>query len=374
MPLGRAGPLLVALIACAAAAAIVLLALDDDGPPRAQGPAVDPQLAQLQPRQLAGQRLVCGFQGTALPGIVRQQIAAGELAGVILFERNIRSVEQTRALTAELQAIERAAPLDAPLITAVDEEGGSVSRIPGAPRASAAEIGRRGPGFARGQGAAVGALMTRAGLNLDLAPVLDVARKGGFIAAQRRSFGSRPGRVASVGVAFTQGLGDAGVVATAKHFPGLGSTPDNTDLRPATIRLRAGKLRRVDEAAYDAFARAGGELVMVSSARYPTLGAGVPASQSKAVATGELRGRVGFDGVSITDALEGKGAQVTGPPRKVALRVARAGMDILLYGSCNTAVKAREALGRALRSGRLPRAPFEQSVARILALRAGLAS
>jgi beta-N-acetylhexosaminidase len=372
MRLGRAGLALVAVLACAATAAVAVSVLDDGGPPRAQGPAVDPQLAQLQPRQLAGQRLVCGFRGTTLPAILRQQIAAGELAGVILFERNIRSVAQTRALTTALQAIERPTPLEVPLITAVDQEGGTVSRIPGAPRASAAVIGRRGPGFARGQGAAVGALMTRAGLNVDLAPVLDVARKGGFIAAQRRSFGSRPGRVASVGVAFTQGLRDAGVAATAKHFPGLGSTPDNTDLRPATIRLPAGKLRRVDEAPYEAFTRAGGELVMVSSARYPKLGAGVPASQSRAVATTELRRRIGFDGVSITDALEGKGAQVTGPPKKVALRVARAGVDVLLYGSCNTAVQAREALGRALRAGRLPRAPFEQSVARILALRAGL--
>ncbi|MGH2956276.1 MAG: glycoside hydrolase family 3 N-terminal domain-containing protein [Solirubrobacterales bacterium] len=372
MRLGRAGLALGGLLVCAATAGIAVSVLDGEDPPRAQGPAVDPALAQLQPRQLAGQRLVCGFQGTTLPGVLRQQLAAGELAGVILFERNIRSVGQARALTAELQAIERPAPLDAPLITAVDEEGGSVSRIPGAPRASAAAIGARGPGFARRRGAAVGELMVRAGLNVDLAPVLDVARKGGFIIRQRRSFGSRAGRVSVVGVAFAQGLRDAGVAATAKHFPGLGSTPDNTDLRPATIRLPAGRLRRVDEAPFVAFARAGGKLVMVSSARYPRLGAGVPASQSRATATTELRDRIGFEGVSITDALEGKGAQVTGPPRKVALRVARAEVDILLYGSCNTAVRAREALGRALRDGRLQRAPFEQSVARILALRAQL--
>jgi beta-N-acetylhexosaminidase len=363
--------LAIAAIAAAAAVAAVSLSTDDPGP-KAQTPPQDPGLAQLLPRQLAGQRLVCGFQGPALPATIRQQIAGGELGGVILFERNVRSIEQVRALTRDLQSIPRPDPTSATLITAVDQEGGSVSRLPGAPRASAAEIGRRGPDFARQQGAAVGSLMAGAGVNVDLAPVLDVARPGGFIADQRRSFGRKAGRVAAVGVAFSEGLRGAGIAATAKHFPGLGSTDDNTDLRPATIRLRARKLRRVDEAPFAAFVRSGGELVMVSSARYPALGARAPASHARSVSTTELRSRLGFAGVSITDALEGRGAQVA-PPRKVALRVARAGVDILLYGSCNTAVKAREALGRALRAGTLSRGPFEESVQRILALRAKLA-
>jgi beta-N-acetylhexosaminidase len=363
----------IAAVAALAAAVLAAAVLTSDGAdPKAQSPPQDPAVTQLLPRQLAGQRLVCGFHGTGLPAIIRQQVAAGELGGVILFERNARSIEQVRALTRDLQTIPRPDPTSAPLITAVDQEGGTVSRLPGAPRASAAEIGRRGSNFARSQGAAVGELMRRAGVNVDLAPVLDVARRGGFIAEQRRSFGGRAGRVAAVGLGFTEGLRGAGIAATAKHFPGLGSTDDNTDLRPATIGIKAGKLRRVDEAPFAAFVRAGGELVMVSSARYPPLGARAPASQARAVSTDELRGRLGFTGVSITDALEGRGAQVA-PPRKVALRVARAGVDVLLYGSCNTAVKAREALGRALRSGSLPRAPFEQSVQRVLALRAKLA-
>jgi beta-N-acetylhexosaminidase len=112
---------------------------------------------------------------------------------------------------------------------------------------------------------------------------------------------------------------------------------------------------------------------MVGNARYPRLGARVPASQSPAIAVGELRDRLGFAGVSITDALEARSAQVTGIPKKVALKVARAGVDVLLYGSCNTAIRAREALNRALMDGRLPRGPFEQSVRRILDLRATLA-
>jgi beta-N-acetylhexosaminidase len=363
---------ILAIAAIAAVGALIAVALTSDGPdPQAQSPPPDPAVAQLLPRQLAGQRLVCGFAGAGLPATIRQQVEAGELGGVILFERNVRSIEQVRALTRDIQSIPRPGPTAATLITAADQEGGTVSRLPGAPRASAAEIGRRGPAFARSQGAAVGALMARTGVNVDLAPVLDVARPSGFIAAQRRGFARKASRVTAVGLAFAEGLRQAGIAATAKHFPGLGATDDNTDLRPATIRLRAGKLRRVDEAPFAAFVRAGGELVMVSSARYPALGVRAPASQTRAASTDELRGRLGFTGVSITDALEGRGAQVA-PPRKVALRVAQAGVDILLYGSCNTAVRAREALGRALRAGTLPRGPFEQSVSRVLALRATL--
>ncbi len=328
-------------------------------------------LESLTPRQLAGQRIVCGFPGTSAPATLRQEIAEGELAGVILFARNIRSTRQVAKMTAELQATARRQPVEEPVLISVDQEGGQVYRLPGAPRASAETIGRRGPAFARSQGAAVGRVMRAAGVNVDLAPVLDVKRRGGFIDEQDRSFSTRPARVASVGAAFTAGLQSTGVAATAKHFPGLGSTRANTDLRASRISLPAAKLRRIDESPYAAFSRAGGKLVMVGSAAYPKLGATGPAAQTRAVATGELRGRLGFAGVTITDSLEAEGAQVA-EPREVAVRVASAGVDLLLYSSCATAVQGRDGLVDALASGRLDRAEFLDSVRRALTMRAGL--
>ena len=132
-------------------------------------------------------------------------------------------------------------------------------------------------------------------------------------------------------------------------------------------------LRRVDQAPYRAFSAAGGKLVMVSSARYPALrDPRLPASQSPAIVQGELRERLGYEGVTITDSLETPAATRGASPAEVAVRAAGAGMDLLLYVHCDAAVRAGRALREALEAGRLDRAAFEQSVDRILALRAGL--
>ena len=329
--------------------------------------------AGLSDRQLAGQRIVCGFDGRRPPSGLVQAIGAGEVGGVILFADNVSSRAQVRSLTDGLQAVQRPAGLQQPLIVSIDQEGGQVKRLPGPPSMSAAEMGRRGAKIARAQGAATGASLARAGINVDLAPVLDVARPRGFIADQRRGFAAKPGRVASVGTAFAAGLQSRGVAATAKHFPGLGATAANTDLRPSRIGLGAGKLRRVDEAPYRSFIAAGGKLVMVSSARYPRLGTGkLPASQSRPLISAELRERLRFTGVTISDSLEAPGARAGGGPAKVALRAASAGTDLLLYVHCDAAAKAAGVLANALTGGRLDRASFEASVERVLALRATL--
>lgn len=329
--------------------------------------------ADLTSRQLAGQRVVCGFSGKRAPSGLLDAISRGEIAGVILFEDNIGGRSAVQRLTAAIQSTERPAGLRQPVLISVDQEGGLVKRLPGPPKASAAVIGRRGVAFGRSQGAATGASLRSYGINVNLAPVLDVVRPGGFIAEQRRGFGSKPRRVGSVGSAFAEGLQSEDVAAAAKHFPGLGSTSANTDLRPATIPLSAGKLRRVDEAPYESFISAGGELIMVSSARYPALGTGkVPASQSKAVVRRELRGRLGFTGVTISDSLETPGARAGAADAEVATRAAAAGTDLLLYVHCDAALRATRALRRGLASGELKRPAFEASVDRVLGLRAGL--
>ena len=329
--------------------------------------------ADLTPRQLAGQRIVCGFDGRTAPASLLGAIADGEIAGVIYFDDNIRSRAQLSRMSAAIQATERPPALRNPVLISVDQEGGQVKRLPGPPKFSAEGMGARGAATARSQGAATGASLKGVGINVDLAPVLDVARSSGFIADQDRGFSSKAGRVASAGVAFAEGLQQSGVAATAKHFPGLGSTAANTDLRPATIPLSAKALRSIDERPYVDYVAAAGKLVMVSSARYPALGGkSLPASQSKRIATGELRGRLGFQGVSITDSLEAPGARAGSSPAKVAVRAAAAGSDILLYVHCDAGVRAARALRRALASGKLSRPSFEASVDRILGLRASL--
>ncbi|MFN8113293.1 MAG: glycoside hydrolase family 3 N-terminal domain-containing protein [Solirubrobacterales bacterium] len=342
-----------------------------DGADPAPAPPPDP-LAALTAGELAGQRLVAGFDGTEPPKGLLRMLADGGLAGVILFEDNFTGDRADTRMTAELQRAAGRAPLDAPLLVMTDQEGGQVKRLPGPPSASAAEMAQRGPGYAREQGRATAKSLLGAGVNVDLAPVLDLARPGAAIAAEERSFGARPEEVIATGVdGFAAGLRDGGVAAAAKHFPGLGGAATNTDFAAQAIDLPAAALRNADMAPFAAFAEGGGELVMLGLATYPALSRR-PAALAPEIATGELRGRLGFTGVSITDSLDATAAQAWGDRDEVALAAAGAGSDLLLYGDWRTASAAGDALVRALRRGRLDRAAFESSAERVAALRGSL--
>src|SRR5215216_2617170 len=152
--------------------------------------------------QLAGACVVAGFPGHHPPKELRRMIQAGEISGVILFSRNAGSRSAVRRLTAELQSIPRPAPVDQPLLVAVDQEGGLVRRLPGPPKLSAQEIGARGAGFAERIGRDTGKSLTRMGVNVDLAPVLDIGRPGRAIESEGRTFAGKPGAVAEIGGAF----------------------------------------------------------------------------------------------------------------------------------------------------------------------------
>jgi beta-N-acetylhexosaminidase len=319
--------------------------------------------------QLAGARVITGFRGHHPPAALRRMIRAGQISGVILFDENAGSRRSVRGLTAELQAIPRPAGVDEPLLVTVDQEGGLVRRLPGPPKLSAREIGARGAGFAQRLGRASGESLRDMGVNVDLAPVLDVGRAGRAIEEEGRTFARTPGAVSEIGVGFARGLAGGGVAATAKHFPGLGAARFNTDDAVQRVRLPAAKLRDVDERPFGEFSRANGAMVMLSTAIYPAI-SHKPAAFSRTIATGELRDRLGFQGVSITDALGTVSARAVGGPARTARAAAAAGADLVLFTDLRSAAKAQQALAAGLRDGSLDRAQFEQSVARVLELRA----
>lgn len=341
------------------------VALSDRSPPR---PSV---VSGLPAGLLAGQRIVLGFAGTRAPAIVERMIRAGKVAGVVLFADNIPSRSVGQRLIRGLQAIPRPPRLHDPLLVLTDQEGGLVKRIDGAPTVSAETLGVRGAAFSRMQGRLTAANLRKLGVNVDLAPVLDVARAGGTIAETNRGFGSTAAEVARTAVSFAAGLRSGGVAATGKHFPGLGSARLNTDDAVQRIGLSKPTLREVDEAPYRRFVEAGGDVVMLSTAIYPALSP-QPAAFSRPIASGELRERLGFKGVSITDALDTVAVRAFGGPAKVASAAARAGTDLLLYTDPAEAANAHRALLHHLRSGALPRSSFEESVQRVLSLRSGL--
>jgi beta-N-acetylhexosaminidase len=357
---------LAALIALCAGAFALGAALGDGRAPRIT------VASTLPLRQLAGERLLTGMTGTTAPSKLRAAIHAGAVAGVVLFAENFPTRAAGTRLIAQLQAIRRPPALRDPLLIMVDQEGGLVKRVDGAPNASAGEMGERGAAFSREQGRLTARNLGDLGVDVDLAPVLDVARPGGTIAETERGFGTTAAQVAATAVPFAEGLQQGGVAATAKHFPGLGAAGENTDDAVQRIGLSKARLRAVDEAPYRAFVAAGGDLVMLSTAIYPALSP-LPAAFSRTIATGELRSRLGFEGVSVSDALETVAVRAFGGPAKAGVAGARAGTDLLLYTHLAAAEDARRALVEKLRAGALDRDQFESSVQRVLDLREGLA-
>ena len=345
----------------AAAAGAVALAAGVAGAARG-GPASEPAV-----RELVGQRLVVGMRGTTPSASLLARVRRGEIGGVILFGSNITGPAQLRRLTARLQAEARAGGRP-PLLIATDQEGGGVRRLPWAgPALSATALGRTSSAAVRREGRDAGKALRAAGVNVDLAPVADVPAAGSFMAADQRTFSSAGKVVGSLAAAFAAGLHDEHVAATAKHFPGIGRARRNTDLAAVTISAGAPALAR-DLSPFRTLIGQGVPLVMVSNATYAAYG-DKPAAWSPRLQT-LLRGELGFQGVTITDALDGAAAtRHLSLPAATAL-AAQAGIDLLLLiGSEASSAAAYERLVMLAQEGSIAPPSLRRSYDRILALK-----
>jgi beta-N-acetylhexosaminidase len=350
-------------------------------PPRARQPAAQRLVSRLNPSQLAGQRVIYSYRGLTPPPVLLRLIRRGEAAGVIFFAGNIASPAQLAAVARELQqaSLSPANPAHVPLLLMTDQEGGDVRRLPGPPALSEKQIGQSASPAAQARLAGTGAAgnLRGAGLNVNLAPVLDVYRSPGDFTDQfGRSYSSDPRQAAQLGADFITAQQAGRVAATAKHFPGLGAAArvQDTDLRPVTLGVPGPALRGVDELPYRAAIAAGVKLVMLSWAVYPALDPARPAGLSPAIVQGELRQRLGFRGVTITDALgAGALARFGGIGHRSQL-AALAGMDLLLCSGHRVAEgqQALAGLAAGYRSGQLSIVSSRAAVARILALRGSL--
>jgi beta-N-acetylhexosaminidase len=330
--------------------------------------------------QLAGQRVVYSYSGTTPPSELLTLIREGEVGGVIFFSSNITSESQLADVVKELNAAQAKSPVHLPLLLMTDQEGGVVRRIPnGQPTESQRDIGQSSNPAQSASQAGTGAAQTLSGsgLNVNLAPVLDVfASPGNFIDQYGRSYSNDPGVVSSAGAAFITAQQSGGVAATAKHFPGLGTAPTNadTDNVPVTLTEPLSQIRAVDEEPYKAAINAGVDLIMLSWAVYPALDANRPAGLSTTVVQGELRDRLGYTGVTVTDALEAGALKAYGGPGQRAVDAASAGMDLMLCssGSVSQGQEATQALAQALQGGQLTSSSFNAAVGRVDALRGKL--
>jgi len=333
----------------------------------------------LTSQQLAGQRVIFSYSGLTVPSALLQQISAGQAAGVIFFGGNISSESQIASVVQQLRQAQQQSPVAAPLLLMTDQEGGEVRRLPGAPAMSEKQIGASKNPVTNASSAGTGAGQNLAGvgMNVNLAPVLDVYYKSGnFIDQFQRSYSSNASVVTSCGMAFITAQQKTGVAATAKHFPGLGSATksQNTDTGPVTLNVSLSGLRAKDEAPYPVAITAGVKLIMASWAVYPALDAAKPAGLSSAAIQGELRGRLGYQGVTITDAIEAGALGAFGSNAQRAVLAAQAGMDLLLCSAQDPAQgqSVVTALASALDGGQLDPTAFNTAADRVTALRSSL--
>jgi beta-N-acetylhexosaminidase len=295
-----------------------------------------------------GRVLMVGLPGPTLDPTAAARLRHLGPGGVILFGRNLESAAQTETLLEEVRQL-----LAYPLLLALDQEGGRVSRLQpwvGATPAAAA-LARAGENAAFRFGSATAAALRALGFNLDFAPVVDLCAVDATNGIGDRSFGTDPERVTVLAGAFLDGLQDGGVAGCLKHFPGLGPTGVDSHERLPTATHSREQLDGSDLVPYRRLASRAAT-VMVGHGHYPALDpeADLPATLSFPVVTGLLRRDIGYRGLVVSDDLEMGAVAPLDADGHAAVRAVAAGCDLVLYcGGLDRAERAKAALARTAR-------------------------
>lgn len=280
--------------------------------------------------RLAGRVLCAGFPGRELPDGIRARLDDDALGGVILFKRNLGTIEEVAALSRSVA--ERVSPSP---IVAIDQEGGRVARLgpPVLRLPPMRELGVRGePAFTERCARALGAQLAMLGINLDFAPVLDVDTNPDNPVIGDRSFGRDVRTVIAHGLAFARGLEASGVAACGKHFPGHGDTDLDSHLALPRVRHDRARLEAVEFAPFRSVV---GHVsaIMTAHVVFDALDPGIPATLSRRIVTGILREQLRFEGVVVSDDLEMRALSDRGSFGENAVAAIEAGCDLLLVCS-----------------------------------------
>ncbi len=333
----------------------------------------DKILASMTLEEKVGQLMMIGFGGTRVTPKVRYWLRQRHVGGVALFSRNIVDFAQTAAFTRELQA---EAASHVPVFVALDQEGGNVVRVkdgamllPG----NMALGATRSPTLAYVAGQSLAIDLRLLGFNMNLAPVLDVNSNPQNPVIGIRSYGESADLVAELGAWYVRGQQEMGVVAVAKHFPGHGDTQSDSHYAMPEIRADLPRLKKVELWPFRHAMSAGLDAIMTAHIALPNVSEDprLPATLSRRLLTDMLRHDMGFDGVVITDGLEMDGiVDNYGSGRAAVLAVlAGADMPMILWIPQKQEEVYRELLA-AVRSGEISRARLDQSVRRILTVKA----
>jgi len=309
--------------------------------------------------------LLARFDGPAPPDWLREWLDRG-LAGVLLFAANITGPDQLSALTKELRAH------NPDLLIAVDEEGGTVTRLEAATGSSYpgnAALGAVGePETTRQLAQGIGVMLARHGINLNLAPVADLDAPGASPVIGVRSFGPDPDQVAAHTAAFVTGVQQSLVAACAKHFPGHGRSRGDSHLELPVVPATLDELRAADLIPFRAAIAAGVAAVMTAHVVFPAID-DRPATLSPRLLRTVLRDELGFGGVIVTDAL---GMAAIGDDERSAagaVQALAAGADLLCLPAGEAAQQtARAALEAAVQAGEVSGRRVAAAAERVRAL------
>lgn len=315
-----------------------------------------------------------GVTGKSLTDLERKILHDSPPYAVVLFGRNVGDPAQLRDLVREVKSVTKQPPL-----IMIDEEGGRVDRlrnlIPGLPSAEAFTEGETPAELASQSGQVIGTALRFFGIEVDLAPVVDIRGSEAPKGLERRMFGSDPDTVIELAGAFMRGLHSAGTGACLKHFPGIGSGSADPHYGATVIDVPLDELAARDLLP---FARLGGEAgaIMVGHGTYPQIDEpDLPATLSRRIGTELLRGRTGFDGLAITDDMEMHAVSDFGSYESLSERALMAGSDMVMFCSAIERIPAiHEFLQRRTREDGSFRARAEDASRRAEAYRRHLDS
>jgi beta-N-acetylhexosaminidase len=327
------------------------------------------QTTAFSEEQLAGQRLMVGFEGTTFNADLKYLIKHLKTGGVILFSRNLETPDQIKHLCDEIQNYARLCK-QPPLFIAIDQEGGQVARLkapftqfPGNPHMNSEDDAIH---FAE----VTATELTRVGINMNMAPVLDIAPKEINSIMAKRAFGGDPAWVMRLGVKIIEHLQCNNIIAVAKHFPGIGRTILDSHLHLPMIDEDISAIEQMDLIPFKAGIQQGVCGVMLSHIFYKNLDSQWPASLSQKIAKVLLREQIGFDGIVLTDDLD-MGAIVKHYDIQTAIhRILAAEIDLALicHKGPNIKIAYKEILQGIMNSADL-KAKGIESVERIMKLK-----
>lgn len=328
-------------------------------------------LTNMKIEEKVGQMFLIGFKGTGVSPEVKEMINKYHVGGVIYFSRNILSLEQTAKLSIDLQKVAYNKNIFIPMLISVDQEGGVVTRLSGVTHFPGnMTIGASGSNhLAEEAGKAVGKELKAIGINMNLAPVLDVNNNQDNPVIGVRSFGEDPELVARLGVSYIKGLQGEGVIACGKHFPGHGDTSVDSHLNLPRVSHRWERLEKVELYPFKKAIETGIDSIMTAHIYYSAIESEekIPATLSYKVLTDLLRDRLKYNGLIVTDCMEMNAIVNNFGTVEGVIKSIEAGVDLITISHSREKQKAAiKAVVNAVKKGRISEDRINMSVKRIL--------